>query len=173
MANMKRKLTDKYLDLEIARSFLNYDPDTGQFTWKVKKGSYLAGSKAGSKSSTGHILIRINYHNFSAHRLAWLLTYGSWPSGSIDHANGDPSDNRISNLRECSHAENMQNMKRRSDNQSGYTGVSKKANGYSAEIKLLGVKYRLGYFKTAEEAYEAYLKKKRELHQFQPTPRNM
>lgn len=87
-------------------------------------------------------------------------------SEQVDHINGDPLDNRRSNLRLATHAENQRNKGRYSNNTSGYKGVSwaKKENKWQAQISFNGkVKY-LGYFATAEDAYESYCKAAKELH---------
>lgn len=77
------------------------------------------------------------------------------PQGTcVDHLNGDRLDNRRSNLRVCSHGENMQNRKLNVDNTSGYKGVSwsKANNGWRAACAR---KY-LGTFKLKEDAIRAY-----------------
>ena len=42
-------------------------------------------------------------------RAVWALCHEQWPEDEIDHLNGDRHDNRIENLRECSHSENNLN----------------------------------------------------------------
>ncbi|MDA6380520.1 HNH endonuclease signature motif containing protein [Escherichia coli] len=69
-------------------------------------------------------MIMINGKAYPAHRLAWLIVYGTMPDGFIDHINRVRTDNRISNLRLVTHSENMQNRKIQKNNKSGYRGVS-------------------------------------------------
>jgi hypothetical protein len=103
---------------------------------------------------------RGNIYNkpYRAHRVAWALHYGEWPCGEIDHINGIRHDNRICNLRIATGPENSRNLKRRSDNTSGYKGVSKVAatGKWRAYINLNGKQYSLGYYDTAEAAAAAY-----------------
>jgi hypothetical protein len=84
----------------------------------------------------------------------------------VDHINGNPLDNRKCNLRICSHCDNTKNVGFNKSNKCGYKGVyfAKWANQYRAEIQCDGKRVKLGYFRTAEEAYKAYCDAARELH---------
>lgn len=80
----------------------------------------------------------------------------------VDHANGNTLDNRRSNLRFCTPAQNLMNARRRSDNKTGFKGVRKKLdklnliNPFYSSIKVNGKNIWLGYFHTAKEAFDAY-----------------
>jgi hypothetical protein len=84
----------------------------------------------------------------------------------VDHENRNPLDNRKCNLRAATRSENAQNAKRRSDNTTGYKGVSfnKRIQRFQAQIYHNRKQIYLGSFLTAEEAYETYCKKASELH---------
>lgn len=75
-----------------------------------------------------------------------------------DHINHDRLDNRSENLRHCTVAENQHNQDIGRSNTSGYKGVSFDAwaRKYRAYIWLNKKSVKLGTFKTAEEAHEAY-----------------
>lgn len=150
------------------KSQLNYDPDTGIFTWLVSKGRKAKiNDIAGYKRVDGYNVIRLNSKDYLAHRLAWLYVNGEFPKESIDHINGNPSDNRIINLRNLSHRENMQNQRNaRVGTTSGVLGVHwhKGNNKWCAQIKANGKQMHIGYFSDKNEAHNAYLTKKRELH---------
>lgn len=160
------------LTATLLRDLLDYDPDTGVFTWirpttnRVKKGEV-----AGSLTPDGRVTIMIGGVNYRAHRLAWLYMTGDWPADSIqvDHANEDPTDNKWVNLRLATDAENKQNVsKAKTHNTCGLLGASyHKATGrWTAQIRSNGRKQHLGYFASAEDAHEAYLGAKRLLHPF-------
>lgn len=83
----------------------------------------------------------------------------------VDHKNGDSLDNRASNLRLCTHRENMWNSRRPKTNTTGYTGISRTSSGrWKAQIGHKGVFLFLGArFPTAEAAALAYDAKAKEL----------
>lgn len=149
------------------RELLHYDPDTGVFTWiKSRSNRRTSGLETGPNLHRGYRRVRLDGHLYMAHRLAWLYVYGRWPQQCIDHINGVKSDNRIANLRDVSHSENLQNQRNlRSDNSSGFPGVSPAGAGrWQAHIKASGVHFFLGHFVHAGDAHAAYLEAKARLH---------
>ncbi len=79
------------------------------------------------------------------------------PSIHVDHINGDRLDNRRSNLRLCTNAENLRNRITPKNNTSGFKGVTLTAEKrWKAQIKFERKYYYLGLFSTAEAAHEAY-----------------
>ena len=77
-----------------------------------------------------------------------------------DHINGDTRDCRRENLRPANASENAQNRGLRSDNTSGYTGVSwhKKLQKWQASIMVYGKRIYLGVFSNKSDAIETRLK---------------
>lgn len=152
------------------KEYLNYDENTGIFTWKVSPSCAVkAGMIAGGTRKDRYTHIKILGRFYLAHRLAWLYMYGHHPEKHIDHINGIRADNRISNLRLCTFSQNQQNLsKLRDNNTSGLLGVSyyKITNKWKAQICLNKKYIFLGYFDDKESAYKAYLKKKKELHEY-------
>lgn len=148
---------------------LDYCPDSGAFTRKVKKGNCRAGETVGTIRAGGYSYINLNYSRYLAHRLAWFYVYGEWPKGQIDHINGIRTDNRLSNIRDVPPLINRQNERKpRKNNSSGYLGVAKvnKAGKivYRATIRLHPNRKVLGDFDNPIEASNAYLEAKRKLH---------
>ena len=153
-------------DRELMQQALDYNPDTGFLIWKVAKGNRKAGAKAGVINGKGYLTIQFNKTNYLAHRLVWVMHYGSEPIGQIDHINGEKTDNRICNLREVTNRQNQYNQRKpRSDNKSGYLGVSKYGNRWMACIKVDGKTKHIGFFDTPELASEAYKSAKRIHHE--------
>lgn len=162
---MKNKLTH-----ERANELLSYDPETGVITRKVSLVySTPVGSIAGSVNKyKGYVAVFVDGTRYQAHRVAWLMMSGRWPRGHIDHVDGNRANNRWSNLREASVAENNQNMRAASNNTSGLRGVSwmSKAKKWRAQICLDKKITYLGLFDDKAEAHEAYLSAKRKIHPF-------
>lgn len=159
------------LTAERIRELLDYDPNTGIFTWRIKRsGTALAGSVAGWMRPDGYLVISIDDKPYKAHRLAWLLATGKWPTRAIDHINQIKGDNRICNLREVNASESCQNRPLFRNNTSGFRGVSwhKKVGRWFAYIKHLGKRHFLGYFDTPEEASAAYKEAASRLHTHNP-----
>jgi hypothetical protein len=151
------------------RKHLSYNPETGVITRirKPRNTRWKAGETTGSPNNHGYIKVGVLRHKFTAHRLAFALHYGRWPNGQIDHIDHDRANNKITNLREVTEMQNHQNAAKRSDNTSGYKGVSRvnrKIKTWQASIKSGGKQKFLGTFLTAEEAACAYDSAARELH---------
>lgn len=148
---------------------LSYEKETGEFTWIKSKGTKIKGSIAGSVTKEGYLAIAIDGSKYLSHRLAFLTNYGSLPVYEIDHINGDKSDNRIINLREATNSLNQQNkIKARKDNKTSLIGVGfhSASNKYRARITLNRKQIHLGLFDNEQEAFQAYVLAKRNLHQF-------
>ncbi len=159
------------LTAERLRELIHYDADTGVFTRRVKLCNRVhVGDVAGSIMKNGYWRLRVDVNQYRLHRLAWLYVYGTWPTKFIDHIDGDPSNNRITNLREATNAENMQNVRRAQikNKSTGLLGVTfdKSRGKFSANITINGKTRKLGRYSTAQEAHQAYLTAKRELHPF-------
>lgn len=151
------------------RELLHYDPETGVFTWAVsKRNGVIRGRPAGCVSARlGYVVIRLDGTLYYAHRLAWLYVHDTFPTMHIDHINGEPSDNRIVNLRDVSNAINRQNERRARVNNlsTGSLGVHKSGTRFVSQISHEGKCTYIGIFKTKDAAHSAYLKAKRELHE--------
>jgi hypothetical protein len=156
---------EKLFDAETLRKTLRYYPASGNFYWLCGQTRL---QQAGYELIQGHISIEISGVSFYAHRLAWLYMTGNWPKGMIDHINGVRNDNSFANLRDGSRDLNNQNQKRaHKNNKTGYMGVIKDHRcheKYRATIYANGKKHQVGVFSTPQEAHEAYLKAKRQLH---------
>jgi hypothetical protein len=157
------------MNQKILKLKLYYDSATGDFFRRFGGCGKIPWTKVGSMHKHGYVQIGLNKKFYLAHRLAWLYVYGEWPNKEVDHINGKPSDNRICNLRLANRSENIQNQRvAHKDSKSGYLGVIYlgKNNTWRAQIGINNKIKNLGYYKTPQEAHQAYLNAKRELHQY-------
>jgi len=163
----KAKTTD-IVTLERVRELLAYDPATGDFTWRITRGKMNAGEPAGSIWKIGYRFIGIDSRSYLAHRLAWLLMTGAWPTQNIDHINGDRADNRFSNLRDVSQALNVQNQRKPHVDKKSCRLIGAtwdKANrNWKAQVIFKKRTVYSARFETAEAAHAAYVEAKRRIH---------
>lgn len=142
---------------------LNYDPETGIFTWVVSCNNQIkTGSMAGTINNRNYICIQINKKIYLAHRLAWVYVYGEWPK-VIDHINGIKTDNRIENLRNVTQKENGQNRKEHRNGHLLGTTYDKALKQWKACIIINKKRIHLGLYQTQENAHNAYLNKLKEI----------
>lgn len=141
----------------ILKERVDYNANTGALTWasthrRAGKPAFNYTSKRGYL--VGNIRHLGKARLLPAHRVAWVLHYGNWPSGQIDHINGMRTDNRIENLRDVTNAENAKNMAMKSLNTSGVTGVylHKQTGKWCAQINAFGKTVGLGLFSERSEA---------------------
>jgi hypothetical protein len=155
------------LTAERVRALTNYNPETGEFTWAVSKGAAKAGRPVGGKHrAKGYGDVVIDGVRCAVHRLIWFRETGEWPRFEVDHINGVRDDNRWANLRDVPAGVNRQNQRwahRRK--RAGLLGAHLTKGGrWQAAICHNYKQIHLGFFDTAEDAHQAYLAKKRELH---------
>jgi hypothetical protein len=168
---------------ELCRQLLEYDPETGKLYWRPRPASMFnesrwrqsrrspewaanvwntnnAGLEAFTANSQGYRVGAIADVNLRAHRVAWAIYHGTWPTDHLDHINGDRADNRIRNLRDVPHAENHRNQGRKKCNKSGVNGViwCKQTQSWRALIKINYRSRCLGRFATVEEAAQARIR---------------
>jgi len=132
------------------KELVNYDKDTGIFTWKKRTSNRIkVGDIVGNLHKSGYIEMRVGGTRCLAHRFAFLYVHGYIPK-LIDHIDRNKKNNRIDNLREATYGQNTLNSKIRSDNTSGAKCVYFDKRNNSWEVKI-GNKY-IKKYKTLEEA---------------------
>ncbi|UNY40262.1 HNH endonuclease [Paracoccus phage vB_PmaP_KLEP18-1] len=158
------------------RQLLRYEPETGKMFWLHRPAhlfeptvarsqehlckwwnARFAGAEAFTATDThGYRHGKINGKLVLAHRVAWVIHFGSAPD-HIDHVNGVRSDNRIANLRSVTPSENMRNKAVYRTNLSGHAGVrwSEGMEKWNASIRRDGRRLHLGFFDDLADAVSA------------------
>ncbi len=146
-------------ELDALRAVLAYDPITGALTWKRKPSRFatrvVPGAEAGCFDGNGYRTMLFRRKQYLGHRVSWALYHGHWPL-ELDHRDGNPSNNRLDNLRECDHRQNCMN-RLNPIGSSGLRGAVRMKNGkWQAQIKVDGNTRHIGVFDTAAAASGAY-----------------
>ncbi|WP_373284050.1 HNH endonuclease [Primorskyibacter flagellatus] len=157
------------------RRLLKYDPLTGKLFWRHRSPEMFSGGYrsaheaarawnarwAGKEAFTadrgnGYLQGCVFEHRLYAHRVIAVMVTGEWPE-EVDHEDHDRKNNKLSNLRISSRAENCRNLKLSSTNTTGVCGVhfDKKRSLWLAYITAKGTRYHLGRFDTKSEAIAA------------------
>jgi len=150
------ELDDEPLTQERLREILHYDPDTGQFRW-VKKGKSRRETVGciyeRRNGDDVRMKIGIGYNRYPSQQVAWLWMTGELRT-DIDHKDGNPLNNKWSNLRIATGQQQKQNHKKYKNNKSGYTGVwwSDRREKYQVKVS----NKTIGYFEDIEVAHETY-----------------
>jgi hypothetical protein len=164
---------------EYLRQCFSYDPNTGALTWRERPREHFsedkvwrrwntryAGTQAGSVRPTGprhespYIFVCLGGIARAAHRIIWAIIYGVEPSALVDHRDSDGTNNRLTNLREATYAQNT--MNRRHDRRVARLGrlkgtkFHKRDRRWTASIRINTKRVHLGSFGTEEEAHRAY-----------------
>lgn len=154
-------MSDKDFSFFMSRVF--FDEKKSCFVWR--KGHPKADpSRSGMKVGTtwrGYSKIFFKGYTYSGHRVVWRYLNGKWPVGSIDHIDGNTSNNHPSNLRDVSIRDNLCNKK---IHRLGRTPGARKIilkNGsvrWNCEVSIKSKSYHIGRFDSEEESHKNYLK---------------
>jgi HNH endonuclease/AP2 domain len=155
------------LTFERLRQVLDYDPQTGIFTWRQRPNASrlgkvwntrYAGKEAGCiDKDRGYRILAIDNKSYWAHRLVFLYVFGQWPPNQVDHLDANPSNNKLANLRLATGSQNQANQRRPINNTSGFKGVSSYKGKWQAQISYHSKTIRLGIFSTPDAAHAAYV----------------
>lgn len=154
------------LTVEKLKSVLNYDPETGVFTWKpgarrIGRGRaddpVVAGSTTTATCGKSYVHISIDGKRYYAHRLVVLWFTGSLPKNQVDHIDGNGLNNRVENVREVNSVDNNRNRRRGKRNKSGVVGVQWHVGcrRWIANISVNSKLVHIGYFKRFDDAVAA------------------
>ena len=142
------------IEADIVRRYLDYNPNTGIFTWKLDRSNAKKGDVAGTMSTSGYWQICLFGTIYPAHRVAWTHYYGKPPRFTVDHKDHNKLNNMIDNLRDVSNAENNKNQPMSRLNKSGVNGVHycNQRKRWCAKIRVNYKYINLGRYKDKFEA---------------------
>jgi HNH endonuclease len=152
------------------KELLHYEPKTGRWTWRVYR---ARGARAGQEAGKVEVnkrnprrMIGIDGVLYLASHLAVLYMTGKWPKLVVDHRNRNSLDDRWENLRLATHSQDKGNQKRSACNTSGFKGVTlvKRLEHLDKPFAARIAGSHLGYFATAIEAHQAYLRAARKYY---------
>lgn len=131
--------------LDALRKKIDYDSITGQLK-RVGKQSPLG------YNGQGYVGFYINGQWCQGHRVAWALYHNELPDPhlEIDHIDGNPSNNRIENLRLVTQSENLRNKNPYKNCKHGYPGIiheKGRTKCWRAQIGINGTIKKLGSFR--------------------------
>lgn len=155
------------ISIDILNEWVEYNPASGEFKWRKSPHHLVkAGDIAGSQEKRGYRIIQVRKNSIKAHRAAWAITYGYFPTLEIDHIDNNPSNNRISNLREVDRSRNQMNARLPKNNSSGVKGVSycNPKKKWIASIGFNKKRICIGHFDSIDDAIKARKEKEKEIH---------
>lgn len=156
---------------EIVKEIFEYSD--GVLLWKIRPVEHFktkraqslfnaryAGKQSGTPLSPAkeYLISQISYlgekHSLLLHIATWVVVHGEYPSGDIDHIDGNGMNNAISNLRDCGKVLNMQNKAKYRNNKSGVCGVCwyPRYNKWVAQGSSNNTKVTIGYFASLFDA---------------------
>ena len=136
----------KYLTAPLSRLRELFDLREGKLFYRVNRCKGRTGNEAGDTRKDGYSRVTVDGQKLLRHRVIFAMEHGRWPNGDVDHREGLDAGDDPANLRECSHAENMRNGRRRKNNTSGCPGVSwdSKRRKWAVSVCYNGRTYHYG-----------------------------
>jgi hypothetical protein len=164
--------------IDYLRECFRYEPETGLLYWNERPASHFrnrgaraaanrhTGNLAGVVQRDGHLRIKLDRQLYSVHRIVWKLSTAQEPPDMLDHINGNGADNRMTNLRPATNAQNQHNRTAPPHSTLKIKGVvwRERDQRFQAQIRAFGKRVYLGYFKTENEARAAYCAAAEKLH---------
>ena len=118
----------------------------------------------------GYVYVRLTNEDGAKHKSVHRIVYENFgknwnPELSVDHIDNNRQNNCIENLRMATIQQQAFNRRVKKNSKLQLKGVEQKStNCFRARITVDGQRETLGYFRTKEEARQAYETKARELH---------
>ena len=161
-------MTKTSLSIAEIQATWKYEKETGLFRWDIYGPKITKGAVTGSSNGkNSYVVLKTKSEKLYAHRVAFVMVFGRWPTHKVDHINGNKKDNRFCNLRESTQAQNLRNKAVKGDSLTRVKGVTqdKRDGRFYAYIDVDGKRTSLGGFDTANLASLARRKAEIEYHE--------
>ena len=148
---------------------LQVDINTGVCAWvdATKQHRSLVGCIAGcpvvGRNGKAYWRIKINGVPYHRSHLVFVVAYDEWPTLELDHISGNSIDDRVTNLRQCTHLQNMKNIRTMHKSSALPMGVRCMGHRFNARITCDRRQINIGWFDNPQEAHIAYMVKRKEL----------
>lgn len=146
------------LTAERARELLDYDPVTGVLRKRNRQTGVWR--ELNTLNKDGYFNVTIDKKTYIAHRVIFLMMTGRWPDPTVDHVNRVKTDNRWSNLRESSVADNTRNRGSYRRHQFANVYQTPSTGRFEARARINGKLIRFGTHDTPEAAVAAIQSRK-------------
>jgi len=126
----------------------------GHIYWKKgSRNGLTPGVKAGCYHSSGYRVVKIYGKRYKVHRIIFILHHDFNPT-HIDHIDGDTLNNKIENLRVCTHNQNMHNRKISKNSKSGIKGITwvSSCKKWWSQLMVNSKRIKLGMYEDLELA---------------------
>jgi hypothetical protein len=152
MSDLFPATLDYELTPELLKYYFIYVEETGVLYHRFGRRRWEV---AGCRDGGGYHQVWLYGVYYPRARLIFLIEHGRWPVPTVDHINRIRDDDRIVNLREASHSEQLRN--RAPFGAVPWRGVSKIGDGYMTRIRAAGPLRYLGYHDHPSVASFVYL----------------
>ena len=143
------------MNIELLTNSFLYDGATGVLTRKST--GMIVGTVCVKRSGHKQLRVHFNGKAYLVHRLIWAIVYGVNPESGIDHIDGNPLNNKISNLRLANQDVNNKNKRVYANSKSGISGVSyrERDNTWIARVQHNKKMINIGSFNNLLDAAAA------------------
>lgn len=129
----RMRINEAKFSYEYISSILKYCPEDGTVRWKVRRPGIRKGDIAGTIDNRGYRRIKVDGVKLRGSRIAWLLYYGVWPTGFIDHIYGNKESTHIKDIRDTDW--NNGNKSEQSNNTSGHVCIRKQRGKWCVQVR--------------------------------------
>lgn len=158
-------MADKYSTLTKELLHEHFEYRDGELYWKKVHSNRIKVGDVAGYNFRGYKKLGFLGEEFQAHHIIFFMHYGYMPK-MIDHADCNPLNNRIENLREANYCQNNSNVRLKKSNTSGYKNVhwDKSRQKWMVFFRVNGKRIQVGRFDDKEQAIQIARSYREKLH---------